>query len=632
MKRSTTAQSGSPWKRSILSMAIGAALCTPMTAMAVEFELKDGEVTGSLDTTVSYGALWRVTGRDKENVALANGGSKSSANYDDGNLNYDRGDLVSSLFKMTNDLDLNYKNFGAFLRVTSFYDNAIQNKDFRSVQSAAGLGMPQANYDRGDERVLRNRLGHDYEILDAYVRGKFEIAGKKLDARLGKQVVSWGESTFIPNGINIINPVDVAKIRAPGAELKEAFLPVNMIWLSQEINENISVEAFNQFEYKKTRLDPAGSYFSTNDFISPGGKQVIAGSGRANEGNATKVGAFIPRDPDDDPKNSGQFGFAGRFFVPTLNNTEFALYFAQYHSRTPQISGTALAPSAPGTANGARYNTTYQEKIRMYGFSFNTAAPLGIALQGEYSYRPNQPVQMAATDLLVELLSAGCAPTAVDVQPLGNPLDCGTPAQVNAFGPNAKAKGYKEIKYHQIQLTGTKSFGPQIGADQVVAVGEAGYVHQRLDGFAYNGNGVDFGVSPTAAGALVTTQQNGGLATRNSYGYRAVVRADYSNAIGPINLSPRIAIAHDLRGTSQTFAQGVKAASIGLSANYQQKWQADIAYTNFFGGESFSGFTAANTTNLNTPTPPANPRFPVKSTNNPLSDRDFIAATVSYAF
>jgi len=597
MKKSTTAQSRPNWRRSLLSLAVGAALFTPMAAMAVEFELKDGEVTGSLDTTVSYGALWRVTGREKTEVALANGGSKSSANYDDGNLNYDRGDLVSSLFKMTNDLDLNYKNFGAFLRVTSFYDHAIQNKDLRSV----------GPYSRGDEKVLRSRLGHDYEILDAYVRGKFDISGKKLDARLGKQVISWGESTFIPNGINIINPVDVAKLRAPGSEVKEAFLPVNMIWLSQEINDNLSVEAFNQFEYKKTRLDPAGSYFSTNDFISPGGKQVIAGSGRVNEGNANLGGAFIPRDPDDDPKDSGQFGFAARFFSPSLNNTEFALYFAQYHSRTPQISGTSL--SATGGPTGVRYNTTYQENIRMYGFSFNTAAPFGIALQGEYSYRPNQPVQMAATDLLVELLTAGGANTAVDVESLGG------------FGPNAKAKGYKEIKYHQIQLTGTKSFGPQLGADQVVAVGEAGYVHQRLDGFAYNGNGVDFGVSPTAAVLLVTTQQTGGLATRNSYGYRTVVRADYSNAIGPINLSPRIAFAHDLRGTSQTFAQGVKAASVGVSANYQQKWQADVAYTNFFGGESFSGISGSGMT-----------AQPVKSTNNPLSDRDFIAATVSYSF
>jgi hypothetical protein len=224
---------------------------------------------------------------------------------------------------------------------------------------------------------------------------------------------------------------------------------------------------------------------------------------------------------------------------------------------------------------------------------------------------------MAATDLLVELLTAGAAPTAVDVDSLGG------------FGPNAKATGYKRVKYHQVQMTGTKSFGPQLGADQVVAVAEVGYVYQSLpNGVAFNGPGVDFGVSPTAAGALVTTRQDGGLATRNSHGYRLVARAEYNNALGPINLTPRLAWSHDVRGTSQTFVQGVKAASVGVGASYQQNWQADIAYTNFFGGESFEGFTASSLANL------ANPatRIPVRSTNNPLSDRDFISATISYSF
>lgn len=590
-----------PYRRVVspLMAAVAAAsLLGSLPAQAFQFQFADDQVTGSLDTTLSYGALWRVTGRDDANVAIANGGSKSSANYDDGNLNYDRGDLVSSLFKMTNDIDLNYKNFGAFVRINSFYDHAIQNKDFRSVPGLA----PGVSYDRGNERVLRDRLGHDYEILDAYVRGKFDVLGRALDVRAGKQVVSWGESTFIPNGINIINPVDVAKLRAPGAELKEAFLPVNMLWLSQEISDTLTVEAFHQFQYRKTRLEPAGSYFSTNDFVSPGGDRVIAGSGTINEGLATTINAFIPRDRDNDPKDSGQFGLAARLLAPDLNNTEFGFFFAQYHSRTPQISGTALAPGV----NNVRYNTDYAEKIRMYGLSFNTPGPLGVALQGEYSYRPNQPVQMAATDLLVELLSAGAAPTAVDVQPLGG------------FGPNAKAQGYKTVKYHQVQLTGTKSFGPRLGADQVVAVAEAGYVYQSLpDGVAFNGPGVDFGVSPVAAGALTTSQQDGGLATRSSHGYRVVARAEYNNALGPINLTPRLAWSHDVRGTSQTFVQGVKAASVGLGASYQQNWQADVSYTNFFGGDSFDGTAGGQ---------------PARSTNNPLSDRDFIAATVSYSF
>ncbi|MFX7690399.1 DUF1302 family protein, partial [Acinetobacter baumannii] len=64
---------------------------------------------------------------------------------------------------------------------------------------------------------------------------------------------------------------------------------------------------------------------------------------------------------------------------------------------------------------------------------------------------------------------------------------------------------------------------------------------------------------------------------------------------------------------SPTFNQGVQAVTVGVGASYQTNWQADLAYTNYFGGETYR--SAGGTT-----------------TNNPLSDRDFIAATVSYSF
>ena len=57
-------------------------------------------------------------------------------------------------------------------------------------------------------------------------------------------MISWGESTFLPNGINVINPVDLSKLRVPGSELKEAFLPTNGLWANQELTKNLSVEGF----------------------------------------------------------------------------------------------------------------------------------------------------------------------------------------------------------------------------------------------------------------------------------------------------------------------------------------------------------------------------------------------------
>ncbi len=562
-------------------------------AQAFEFDLADGEVTGSLDSTVSYGALWRVTGQDRSNIGALNGGTKPNANYDNGDLSYKRGEQVSSLFKMTNDLDLNYKNFGAFLRISSFYDRAIESKSF--------------NTNRVDERAVQNRIGHDYEILDAYLRGRFQVAGKATDVRIGKQVVSWGESTFIPNGINAINPVDVAKLRAPGSELKEAFLPVNMLWVSQEISELVTVEAFNQFEHKKTRLEPNGSYFSTNDIVSPGASYINIGV--PPDASATPS---LRRAADKDARDGNQFGLAARILVPELNNTELGLYYINYHSRTPYISGkTGPVPGAGGLggANAAFYRSDYAEDIALFGLSFSTSAPYGIALQGEYSYRPNMPVQLAATDLLNALLTfngggkcAAPTPCAIGQAPLA---------------PNTVYKGYERVDYHQVQVTGTKSFGPQVKADQVVGVVEAGYTYMDLPDnrngipLAFNGTGLDHVVSDPLVGGR-------GAATKQSYGYRMVVRADYNSVIGSINLSPRFAFAHDVRGTSPSFNQGVKAATVGVGASYQNNWQADIAYTNFFGGENYRSSNAPAGTFL--------------TTNNALSDRDFISATVSYSF
>lgn len=580
MKKSTTAQPSPRWKRSLLSLAVGAALCTPMAAMAVEFELKDGEVTGSFDSTVSYGALWRVTAPDAENIAKGNGGSKQSSNFDNGTLAYDRGDLVSSLFKLSNDLELNYQNFSGFLRVLSFYDHSIQNKDF--------------NDNRTDVRVLNNRIGHDYEILDAYLSGTFKVAEKSLNVRLGKQVISWGESTFLGNGINVINPVDVSKLRAPGAELKEGFLPVNMISLSQEITDNITVEAFNQFEHKKTRIEPYGSYFSTNDFLSPGASFANLNGGQSD---AMGTQAKLARAPDKNVKDRNQHGVAVRFLLPNQNNSEVSAYYVNYHSRTPFLSGTT---GTGGGGGGATYNGEFPEDIALYGLSFNTLGPLGIALQGEYSYRPKMPVQLSAINLLTELLTNGTAN--IPNSGVGN-------ANNAALTPGTNLPGFKRVEFHQAQLTATHTLGPRIGANQVVAVVEAGYTYQRLpNGMAFNAAGTDFS-SPTPGAT--------GFQTNNSYGYRAVISAAYLNAIGPVNLTPRLAFSHDLRGVSATFNQGVKAASVGVNATYQSNIQADVSYTNFFGGENYNVTGGLG---------------PTSTTNNPLSDRDFIAATVSYSF
>lgn len=586
---------------------------------AVSFESESGEVKGSFDTTMSIGAAWRMESRDPSLVGITNGGTARDPNSDDGNLNYDKGEAVYSAIKFTHDFELSYKNYGMFLRGTYFFDPVNDTNEF--------LG-PQA----------RDRMVSDADLLDAYIRGAFEIGGRSLNVRLGSQVVSWGESTFILNGINIINPVDVAKLRTPGAELREGLIPTNMIWLSQELTNTLTIEGFVLATWDKTKIDPRGSFFSTTDIASDGGDKGYIGFGRRKDQHfsttnpSSALAAFfpgvpvepneaqvwIPRTSDRNATDSGQYGVALRLFTPELNNTEFGFFHINYHSRTPYVSGIAGTPTSLLTSNAttatlsghtgtARYFLEYPEDIRLYGVSFNTGVGGGIALQGEYSYRPNQPLQLPTAEILLAGL--------------------GATNQLGTFTAGQEVSGYRRVKMHQVQITATKAFGPTLAADELVVVGEAGYTRLDLPGdIKFAGPGVHLPQPGSSTATSFGSTSTEGFATTNSWGYRLLGRMDFNNAIGAGTLSPRVAFAHDVKGVSPTFNESVKAATIGLGYSFKQVWQADIAYTAFWGGKTYSGTDPAG--------PPAGTTQSADyaSSANPLKDRDFLAVSVSYSF
>ena len=226
------------WTKKLLPGVLTASLLALATtgAYAIEFSSDDGEWSGSFDTTVSYGAAWRAGDFDEDYVGkaafnpltftLPNAVQREmpgrwSVNNDDGNRNYpDGGDLVSHTAKFTSELDVRWRNYGVFTRFMGFYDFENNDKDFLS-----------------DEAITR--VGKDIRLLDLYVWGENEVGDRFLNWRVGRQVVSWGESTFIQGGINVINPVDVSRLRVAGAELKEAFEGVNMLWGSIDLTPSL---------------------------------------------------------------------------------------------------------------------------------------------------------------------------------------------------------------------------------------------------------------------------------------------------------------------------------------------------------------------------------------------------------
>ncbi len=309
-----------------------------MPAAAVDFS--KGDLEGSWDTTLSWGTTFRLDDPDLRIIGLPSGGSAFSVNGDDGNLNYGTG-IVSNTFKLTTELELKYKNVGMFTRFRGFYDfeNEDEDRDRTPLTDAA-----------------LKRVGSRADILDAFFWVEF---GNNRIA-FGEQVLSWGESTFIQGGINVINPVDVSAIRVPGAELRDALLPEGMVSASFGLSQNASLDAFYLYDWGPTKIDPPGSYWGSTDFAGAGGDTVFLGFGDSPDDftfpGTDRPFLGVPRDPDVRADEDGQYGLAFRLFVPGLNDTELGFYYINYHSRLPTINGrtgTLAGAVAAGTIGAA---------------------------------------------------------------------------------------------------------------------------------------------------------------------------------------------------------------------------------------------------------------------------------------
>lgn len=354
-------------------LALAALAVAP--AAAVEFEA--GGARLSLDTTLSHGLSYRVADRDDNVIGV---------NSDDGDLNYDG--IISNTSRFIGELDVDAGAFGAFGRVQGFVD--FENRGGRERTP-----LP-------DE--ARDRVGEDIEVLDLYVSAGGDLGEMPVDARVGNMVLNWGESTFIQGGVNVISPFDVTRLRKPGAELREGLLPAPMASVAASPTPELSVEGFYQLRWAETRVDPSGTYFSTNDYGSPGGsiaylanaqtRPLVSDLGGPNPATAegrglaqlipavnlalpgctpTATGSFVGADcvrerdrrflgvaraADEEPRDSGQWGVALRWYSEALNDTEFGFYFINHHSRLPLVSaryGTAAGVrNAAAAAGGVR--------------------------------------------------------------------------------------------------------------------------------------------------------------------------------------------------------------------------------------------------------------------------------------
>lgn len=616
---------------SLLALAI-AGIAAPV--QAANFELSDFRL--QVDSRITVGSSWRTEDRNDDYIAAgtleATGTipglaanpqyqGNSSSNTDNGNMNFDKGDAFSQVISGNHSLSLSHnqhRNFGANLSFHYWYDHAL------SELSGSPSNANMVNDWKGTAAFDDAKSG--IELMDAYVWGDFDAMGRPAQLIFGRHVLNWGESTFIQGGQNAANPIDVQALRRPGAELRDALLPVTMLSGSIALDEMgaFTLQGYYQLEWQRTRADACGTYFSNNDFAAEGCGPVYYQSGATEQANAAGqppgllaglgavgLGQYVTiaeRAEDKEAKDTGQYGIAMKWYAEQLNGTEFGFYFQNVHSRLPVAggilssgtpAGPALAQSlglpagslGDGSDEATRYQIDFPENMKVLGASFATLLPTGTSWAGEFTYRPDAPVQINANDVLVRgiLGNLGYNPAfnaagAYNGTALASFIDR-LPSEIQNLEAGEQ-KGYREFDVFQFQSTFIHDINRVLAADNLRLIGEIGftYVNDLPDT-----SEIRFGRSSVygSSGSETEMFADNGYVTDFSWGYRVLAQLEYTNALmSGLTLKPTVSWSHDVNGygpePGSQFYEGRMILGTALSAEYMNTYFGNISYTHYF--------------------------------------------------
>lgn len=368
------------FRMSALCFAV-AGVCAAMNAdpaLALQIESGNPDLRMSWDNTIKYSAAWRVS---KADSSVADNSIGVQANTNDGDLNFDRG-LISNRFDLLSEFDLRYKrNYGLRLSGAAWYDD-VYNQGNDNPGALGGALVNSTSVSRPDKFTedTRDLHGRKAELLDAFIYGRYDVSDMALNLRAGRFTQLYGESLFFGNNAiaGAQSSLDLIKaLSVPNSQFKEILRPIGQLTAQLQINQNVSLGAYYQLEWRKSRLPAAGSYFSFADFIDEGGESIILGPG---------VSVF--RTGDIEASDSGQGGLQLKI---KSGNFEYGVYAAQYHDKMPQFY---LYPDT------GLYEQVFAENIRTLGLSVSTLiGETNVA--AEMSYRHDMPLVASGNTVIL---------------------------------------------------------------------------------------------------------------------------------------------------------------------------------------------------------------------------------------
>ena len=519
--------------------AAAATLATGLgTAHAVTFETES--VSGSFDSTVSAGVGVRAQSQNCGLVLQGASGPSAPAGCtapssllgDQGNLNYDKGDLFSAYLKGSHELLLKLPENVTFLGRANWV------RDFAATHTTGNLSTTTPpSLSGGLAGDAADDLRFKARLLDLWVSKSFSVGDQQARVRVGNQVISWGESLFLPGGINSTNAVDIMRLSQPGTQLKEVFLPAPMVSFASGLGKGVNVEAYVQTHWNRSYFPPSGSYWS-----------LVNGLGKGHDAYGLV---------DVKARNGGQWGAALRY-QPEGTQLNLGAYAMNYHDKTPQFSLNINNTGALGW--------TYPEDRKLFGLSANF--PVGDwAVGTELSYRPRDAVALNAN-------ASGCS------SQNGNCWVDERRFQWNATG------------LLSLTRSGTGAGVVKLlGADTATLLSEFALIHyprlkQSYGPDTISAGGWGWGQETDPAGAPVAT------GTKTSTGFNFDFSWVYDGSVIPgWQVIPEVYYFHALSGrtpnTSALFMKGARSANFIVSlVQNPAKWQFAVNYAKFWGGSS----------------------------------------------
>ena len=494
---------------------------------AVGIETENPDIKMSWDNTFKYSAGWRVRGVDTN---VADNSIGPQANTNDGDLNFKNGAMISNRVDWLTEFDLRYKkDFGLRVSGAAWYDEVYN----RSNDNAGALGGVLVNsitarYNEFTD-ATRNLHGRKAEFRDVFVYGNFAPNDMNVNVKAGQFTQLYGETLFFGyNGIAAAQtPLDLVRaLSVPNSQFKEIAMPVKQLSTQIQINPNLSVGAYYQFEWKKNSIPGAGSYFSFADFADAGGESLILGPGAA-----------IRRGQDIKASDSGQGGAQVKF---KSGDTEYGFYAAQFHDKMPQFYARPGVNAGGGFIGD--YVLVYGENIKTYGASFSTL--LGEAnVAGELSFRNNMPMVASGVTRVLpgDSVSNGSDNPAY---PVGDSMHFNMSA-ITVMGASPLWQG--------------ASF-----------IGEFAY-NQRLK-------------------VTKNEQWLDPLATKSASAIQLVFQPEYFQVMPGVDIQVPIGLAYGLSGRSSVAGasalmppKGGGNFSIGIKGDYKKTWQGSLNFTHYFG-------------------------------------------------